>query len=796
MRSLRRLFVLVLFCLSLSAQAQLITNTSVPIPQLVQNTLSGTGITVSNVTYTGFGSAIGYFDGSSTTLGLDSGIILTTGTAKDSLVFGQRIGPHGPNNQGAAGFDNGAPGDSDLEMLDSTNNNTFNAAILEFDFIASGDSIRINYVFGSEEYPEFAPPNGNVNDVFGILLSGPGIMGLQNIALVPDTTLPVSIGNINPSTNTHLYIDNNMGGVPPQNGDSSLIQYDGFTVVLTAIAAVVPGTTYHLKIGIADVGDGILDSGVFLEAGSFSGVGSVPYTDIDITTNRQNLREDCAPATVTFDRNSDLNVADTVILSYAGSADMGLDYNILPDTLLFPLGTDSLSVSITPFLDAVTEGNESIEVTAVILQQFVNDTVILPFQISDAFPLVLTVSPDVVLTCSDSTSLTATAFGGCGEFIYQWDNGITGSDTTELISPSNTTTYTVTVTDAISGQTVSDSVVVSVPFPIPLSLDIVPGDTTVTCGLTQVDLLADVTGGTPPFNYFWTSADTDSLTTIALESTDSVTLFLSDFCGVSTSETAVITVTNPVIETNFAVSPAVLEVDSVVSFSDLSTGAPTQWIWDFGDGNSSMLQNPTHIYNSIDTFEVCLIASNACFSDTFCQSVITNAANPLVAQFSAVANDLSATFTDESTPAASITTWSWDFGDGATSNVQHPSHTYSAEGMFTVCLEVSDGTFTDSTCTTINVIIDGIEEAGWLNDVTLYPNPTSGRLTLAIASPTQESMHLALYDLSGKQILVQDYGTSTNQIKLDLTTVENGLYHLVLSTPKGLSKRFPVAVMH
>src|SRR4030095_438410 len=89
------------------------------------------------------------------------------------------------------------PGDANLNAL-VTPNLTEDAVILEFDFVPIGDTIRFNYVFSSEEYPSFSCTQ--YNDVFAFFISGPGITGLKNIALVPGTNIPVAINSINSGT--------------------------------------------------------------------------------------------------------------------------------------------------------------------------------------------------------------------------------------------------------------------------------------------------------------------------------------------------------------------------------------------------------------------------------------------------------------------------------------------------------------------------------------------------------------------------------------------------------------------
>ena len=131
--------------------------------------------------------------------------------------------------------------------------------------------MNFRYLFGSEEYPEWSP--STFNDAFGFFLWGPGITGPYvlagypngaNIATIPGGT-PVTINNVCPTVNPTFYV-NNMAGA----AYDSTIQYDGTTVLLTAAASVQCNQTYHIKLAISNVSDQAYDSGVFLEANSFS----------------------------------------------------------------------------------------------------------------------------------------------------------------------------------------------------------------------------------------------------------------------------------------------------------------------------------------------------------------------------------------------------------------------------------------------------------------------------------------------------------------------------------------------
>jgi len=208
------------------------------------NNILGAGVTlVGTPTYNGASGAAATFTGGGN-VGIASGILLTTGAATIA---------QGPNNSGSAGYGNGVSGLSSLNAL-IPGYTTYDATSLSFDFTTAGGNLYFNYVFGSEEYNEYV--GSNYNDVFAFFLDG------VNIALIPGTTTPVSINNVNAGANSGYYRNNSPGPYDTQ--------YDGLTTVLTATALGLGAGTHHIDLAIADAGDYIYDSGVFIQAGSFS----------------------------------------------------------------------------------------------------------------------------------------------------------------------------------------------------------------------------------------------------------------------------------------------------------------------------------------------------------------------------------------------------------------------------------------------------------------------------------------------------------------------------------------------
>lgn len=226
-------------------QAQLTVNTGLSGSQLA-TLLTGFGVSITGVTVTGSPNSYGEFSGTSE-IPISHGLMLSTGFIDTALC--------GPNNTGYYGTDVGTIGDMDLTA--DAGVQTYNACVIEFDCIPAGDTLQFNFGFGSEEYPEFV--GVGFNDIFAIYITD-SLGNVSNAALVPSTSTPVSVNSVNATTNSSYYIDNATG---------VHIQFDGLTQNLQAFSVVNPGSSYHIKIAIADAGDGIYDSGVLLEAFSF-----------------------------------------------------------------------------------------------------------------------------------------------------------------------------------------------------------------------------------------------------------------------------------------------------------------------------------------------------------------------------------------------------------------------------------------------------------------------------------------------------------------------------------------------
>ena len=327
-------FVIILAAPLAMAAQPLEVNNAPPITpnNLITNVFLGEGVEVLDVQFEGSAAAVGLFQNGEDEIGLSRGIVMSTGFA--SATPG-RIGVDSPGAAQSSEVVSGSTPDPDMELLSSTGDIN-DLVAYTITFVPISDTLRFRYVFASEEYPEYVC--SEFNDVFGFFISGPGINGpfsnnAQNIALIPETNLPVAINNVNPGVaGANGAAENCM---PPggsldfaqyynsNNGSSGRPVFDGFTSVFTAEAVVIPCNTYTIRLVICDVTDELFDSGVFLEAKSF-GTGSLKVETATASLDGS-VAEGCTQGELTFS------------LPKPAESDYFIDYNILGTALrLYP----------------------------------------------------------------------------------------------------------------------------------------------------------------------------------------------------------------------------------------------------------------------------------------------------------------------------------------------------------------------------------------------------------------------------------------------------------------------------
>lgn len=240
----------------------------------------------------------------------------------------------------------------------------------------------------------------------------------------------------------------------------------------------------------------------------------------------------------------------------------------------------------------------------------------------------------------------------------------------------------------------------------------------------------------------------------------------------------------------------------------------TQYLWDFGDNNTSTLRNPVHTYSKPGSYTVCLVVGdslNNCM-DTFCQKIKVDSLHNKKCQASFyTAIDSSQKYTlfliQNSTGTSANTTYLWDFGDGTKSNKKKPNHQYKNFGLYNVCLTISDN---NQNCSSIycdsvgmdangkllkldgfNLIVLDEDELSILNPISknlvfsIYPNPTTGIFNLNLGDDVQLIGDIEIYNINGQKVL--SIKAEKNGTEINASALENGSYYMKAKTSKGLA---------
>ncbi len=699
---------------------------------MVQNILLGTGVSVSNVSYVGNPNAIGQFNGSASNIGLSSGLILTTGS--------RALAP-GPNNLVGATLNNGAAGDAALAAL--AGGASFDACVLEFDFVPAANFISFRYVFASEEYPEYV--GGQFNDVFAFFLNGPGISGTQNIALLPSSSIPVSINTVNANTNATYY----------QANSSNSVQYDGFTTVLTASSVVQCGQTYHIKIAISDIGDALFESAVFLDAQSFSipplniQISNTPTIDcnndvpVNIVTSVSGgipnynyswssgqtsssinvhpsstsnysltVIDACgltatAVTTVTVDKtlpnaNAGADVeldCITTIGSFTASGGVTYDWT-------YPDGTSS--GAMVGFDDTNTPGEYIVNVTGA-NGCSLEDTAVLSI---NQTPPNASAGADVVFNCSVNTGM----FVATGGSTYSWvhpSGQITTNATINRILGDDVGDYTVTIT-APNGCSVTDVATLIVDTVAPIASAGL--DTLLTCSHMSINLNGTLSSSANAISYNWTTTGgnivQDGTTTTPLIDEVGV-YYITVLNTVNTCSNI-----DSVLVTIDTVSPiSYAGIDTLVSCSipviDLlgagSSVGDYSYGWTTADGNivlDSFSLSPsvdaggtyqltvTNNYNGCSSTDDVLVAEDlTAIVDILSSSISVDDINGVVPF------DVAYSWVGDNGTVV------WDLGDNNSNTDSSFTHTYNLRGIYTVYLVLTD----ESGCVAMDSVLVNID---------------------------------------------------------------------------------------
>lgn len=614
-KRLRNCFILLLsLTVTNAVSAQIVVTQNANAQDLAQS-LAGSGVSVSNFSLSGNNNSSGTFINTSNTLGIANGVVLCTGNVANI-------------SQPASSFASSSySGNGDAQLQSLTGGYIYDKSVLSFDVVPQGNVLMFNYVFASEEYPEWVCTQ--FNDVFGFFISGPNPAGgnysSMNIAKVPNSNLPVAINTINPgvsgpygtpancqSLSYSSLFRSNLSPVVDSN-----IVYDGMTVVLTAVASVIPCQTYHLKLAIADVSDRIYDSGVFIEANSIT---SIPIT-ITSTAQLQNegynsAYEGCVGGKFTFAMPS-IQPADIKVgIQISGTATNGVDYPTIPSVITIPAGSLSTDINVMPIQDNMAEPDETIIISTT------NPCTGLPISsaqmvIKDNIPTTVTANPELI--CAGGT----TQMEATGGIHYSWTPATGLNDAAiynPIASPSTTTTYTVSTDWGSCHQTATKTITVGGS---PIQLTASPSLT--SCDGNPVQL--HVSGGS---NYSWNNGG--HAASINVTSTGNYTVTSTDASGCSTTASANVLISNLRI-TNPVVTPSCggaanggIDIDATGTGTPFayhwSNSATTQDLTEIDPGNYSVTVSNADGCSATQSFNVSSFASNiqlsALISDVTC----------------------------------------------------------------------------------------------------------------------------------------------------------------------------------
>lgn len=736
----------VFFLFSLASSAQLILNPALTPTQLV-NLLTGPGVSVSNIVYTGNAVQRGGFTAAGTNLGIANGVVLSTGDINDGV---------GPNLNGSSGVDLFGAGDTVLDTIAGAV--TGDAAILEFDFVPQNDTVSFRYVFASDEYPEYVC--STFNDAFVFHISGPGIVGSQNMAIIPGTAVPVTINTVNSGTPgasanagstcvltySAYYVDN-VGG--------ATLEYDGLTTVLTALAVVSPCQLYHLRIAIADAGDRLWDSAVFFEAGSLF---STPIITAGIDqTFCQNAIANLGSSSISGwtyswspstglsnpnisnpSLNYSNNGANAIVTNYVATATSGTC--VLSDTVQItinpaPTATFSVTPSICIAQQATINYTGNGNAAAVFNWNFSGGNVVGaspgPFQISFAnpgdYPISLFVSevgcisPVVInnlhikrvpiagmftptnACVGDTITITAAGSNAGSAAIFNWNfggatvvNG-SGSGPYSLVIPnSGPTNFTLSITDSSCVSNLFNA-----PFTgkaLPLASILAP---TVLCSGTT-DTVFFTGSNLTPNSYSWSFPSTQYISGTGsgpyilkwnVPGYYPVIVNVTDN-GCVAIDTSVIHVDLQPVSSFVGLPKACMNDQVQYSFSGTADSL-SSYDWTFQNGSLASLSSsgPINLFwDRADTFAITLITTNGACSDTAINSIIVNE-KPFAdfATQSVCLNDNSGIINNSYLPDTIGNVFDWSFGDSTNGVGNSPSHFYSQWGNYTVQLIITTG---------------------------------------------------------------------------------------------------------
>ena len=430
---------------------------------MIQQYLAGDGVVLSNGTSSGAATQFGIFNRGNVNFPIQSGVVMTTGTYSNVSQNSQY-----PNANSSAGPNAQTPDPKLSTILAGTT--FYDRAALDFDFVAFSDTVAFNYVFASEEYPDYVcSPK---NDVFGFFIDGfnpvHGNYTTWNVALLPNGVTPVTINTVNggtaAGTSTPCILTNTQ--YYHQNSYSSPPIYNGYTVKLTASATIMACRNYQMHLAVADVDDNVYDSGVFLEEGSFYSPSVKMDTAWNISGFGDTLVQNCREVDVEFKLprpviSGSYHAQFSFPATHPGVAAVGRDYKVTTEIgqntvelntqtsqFYYQQGDSVRKIHVAIVDTAHFDPGEVKEATIIITTIFCEDywpqypsagridTLVFHFKGNDT----IVIKDTLFKACETCDSLCVNLDGGTEPLLYRWIPSTGIADPTARITAANVNT--------------------------------------------------------------------------------------------------------------------------------------------------------------------------------------------------------------------------------------------------------------------------------------------------------------------------------------------------------------------
>lgn len=607
---------------------------------LINNVFSDGTVTINNIQVYGASSQYGFFSNGLAGVGIDSGLVLATSALNQITTSASAPAvPAAPNNTTGLNFGfpwMGIPSNNDLLTVSQsvpgllgttfgTPNDVNSACAISFEFIPVEDTMRFKFVFASDEWDTY--PCSSFNDVFGFFVAGPGITGTfnaptgfanaENYAVVPNTNIPITISSINSPTSPGS-CNQSYNSQYYTAGNTSGMTLNAKTVVMEIVFAVQPCQTYSFTMAIANGEDASLQSAVFMEANSFGSYSSFNANIVHSYTQLGGdsvIYEGCGDVSIFFTRTDTALLADTIPLDIFGNATMGLDYDSIPDSLFFLAGQDSFTVTFAVPNDYLIEGPETlyIGIADSSLQigcgNFVGDTLMVV--IEDPIPLISNALPleDTVLCTEASVTFLANVSSGFPEYSYIWSTGDT-LDSIVVNTPTTSTDYYVTITDACSIYTIIDTARIEIVNP-PTSI-FCPGDT-IDCETPGAWIYVQTFDSMPDLDYRWSTGDSvpSFYVNNPLATVDYIVTVTQACAGYTLIDTFTLTLDNPPFALGVRDDTITCISDSIDIWVDVSYTTPNfsfQW--------SNLVTDSVQRVKPVSTQQYIVSVTDACNINT------------------------------------------------------------------------------------------------------------------------------------------------------------------------------------